>query len=94
MSIDLPMDGTSHFTMCCKYPHFRSFLRCSVSNATSSYSVCDKSVRYVAEENILPVPSSTTPSEAMLKLAGRHFKRWDDDNGVFVSNIRDEYPDD
>lgn len=57
-------------------------------------SVCDKSVRYVAEENILPVDPSVKPSEAMLKLAGRHFKRWDDENHVFVSNVRDEYPDD
>ncbi|KAF2252539.1 YccV-like-domain-containing protein [Trematosphaeria pertusa] len=56
--------------------------------------VCDKSVRYVAEENILPVDPSVKPSEAMLKLAGRHFKRWDDENHVFVSNVRDEYPDD
>ncbi|KAH7138303.1 Hemimethylated DNA-binding protein YccV like-domain-containing protein [Dendryphion nanum] len=56
--------------------------------------VCDKSVRYVAGENISPAPSSVQPSEALLKIAGRHFKRWDDVNHVFVSNIRDEYPED
>lgn len=56
--------------------------------------VCDKSVRYVAEENIRPVAPLTQPSEAMLRLAGRHFKRWDAGNGIFVSNVRDEYPDD
>lgn len=56
--------------------------------------VCDKSVRYVAEENIRSVDNHVRPSEAMMRLAGRHFKRWDDDKGVFVSNIRDEYPDD
>jgi F-box protein 21 len=56
--------------------------------------VCDKSVRYVAEENIRPVPRYTEPSEAMLRLAGRHFKRWDGEMGLFVSNVRDEYPDD
>jgi len=54
-------------------------------------SVCDKSVRYVAEENIELIGE---PSEAILKLAGRHFKRWDEKNRIFVSNIRDEYPDD
>ncbi|KAF2738024.1 F-box domain-containing protein [Polyplosphaeria fusca] len=56
--------------------------------------VCDKSIRYVAEENIMPVGENVEPSEAMLKLAGRHFKRWDDANHVFVSNVRDEFPDD
>ncbi|KAF2257720.1 YccV-like-domain-containing protein [Lojkania enalia] len=56
--------------------------------------VCDKSVRYVAEENISPATPLQQPSEAMLKLAGRHFKRWDEENHVFVSNVRDEYPDD
>jgi F-box protein 21 len=48
----------------------------------------------VAEENIRPVSEDTMPSEAMLALAGRHFKRWDADAHVFVSNVRDEYPDD
>ncbi|KAF2122485.1 Hemimethylated DNA-binding protein YccV like-domain-containing protein [Lophiotrema nucula] len=56
--------------------------------------VCDKSVRYVAEENIEPVAVETKPSDALLRLAGRHFKRWDDEHHVFVSNVRDEYPDD
>ncbi|KAF2466841.1 YccV-like-domain-containing protein [Lindgomyces ingoldianus] len=56
--------------------------------------VCDKSVRYVAEENIAPVSHSTQPGEAMLRLAGRYFKRWDSDAHTFVSNVRDEYPDD
>ncbi|OAL46282.1 YccV-like-domain-containing protein [Pyrenochaeta sp. DS3sAY3a] len=56
--------------------------------------VCDKSVRYVAEENILPVDPGTRPSEAILRLAGRHFKRWDDEAHCFVSNLRDEYLDD
>ncbi|KAH7394148.1 Hemimethylated DNA-binding protein YccV like-domain-containing protein [Phaeosphaeria sp. MPI-PUGE-AT-0046c] len=55
--------------------------------------VCDKSVRYVAEENIDPVPLETEPSPAILRLAGRHFKRWDNEAHSFVSNILDEYPD-
>ncbi|KAL6703465.1 hypothetical protein ACN47E_009639 [Coniothyrium glycines] len=56
--------------------------------------VCDKSIRYVAEENIQLVPAGTSPSEAIMRLAGRHFKRWDAERRIFVSNIRDEYPDD
>jgi F-box protein 21 len=56
--------------------------------------VCDKSVRYVAAENIQPVGEDACPSEALLKLAGRHFKRWDDVHHCFVSNVRDEYPHD
>ena len=51
-------------------------------------------MRYVAAENIQLVEPGTQPSEAMMRLAGRHFKRWDEEEGVFVSNIRDEYPED
>lgn len=58
------------------------------------YSVHDKSVRYVAAENIEPVGRDTLPSAAIMKLAGRHFKRWDAASHTFVSNLRDEYPDD
>lgn len=56
------------------------------------YRVEDRSVRYVAEENIEIV----TPDmpERLIALAGRHFKRWDEDSRSFVSNIKDEYPDD
>lgn len=34
------------------------------------------------------------PAETLMALAGRYFKRWDAAEGKFVSNIRDEYPDD
>jgi F-box protein 21 len=76
--------------MCCKLS------TCSLlkDHMLISSSVCDKSVRYVAEENIEPVSLDTEPSEAILRLAGRHFKRWDGDAHLFVSNMRDEYPDD
>ncbi|KAJ4405143.1 hypothetical protein N0V91_005505 [Didymella pomorum] len=56
--------------------------------------VHDKSVRYVAAENIESVGKDTLPSTAIMKLAGRHFKRWDAASHSFVSNLRDEYPDD
>jgi F-box protein 21 len=55
-------------------------------------SADDKSVRYVAEENITVLED--TPTQNLLELAGRYFKRWDDEEKVFVSNIRDEYPHD
>ncbi|KZF26066.1 hemimethylated DNA binding domain-containing protein [Xylona heveae TC161] len=52
----------------------------------------DKSVRYVAEENMQIITPEVPYS--LLPLAGRYFKRWDKENRVFVSNIKDEYPDD
>lgn len=52
----------------------------------------DKSQRYVAEENI--EISYEMPGENLMALAGRYFKRWDNAMKVFVSNIKDEYPDD
>lgn len=55
-------------------------------------SADDKSVRYVAEENITIL--SDSPTQDLIDLAGRYFKRWDDEEKAFVSNIRDEYPHD
>ncbi|TVY80857.1 F-box only protein [Lachnellula suecica] len=54
--------------------------------------VQDTSIRYVAEENI-EIWEPEIPKSLMC-LAGRFFKRWDRENRVFVSNIRDEYPED
>jgi F-box protein 21 len=34
------------------------------------------------------------PTEELTALAGRYFKRWDDEDKIFVSNIREEYPHD
>ena len=31
---------------------------------------------------------------SLMSLAGRFFKRWDSEERAFISNIRDEYPDD
>jgi F-box protein 21 len=56
-------------------------------------SADDKSIRYVAQENI-GLSQDASPSVPLLELAGRYFKRWDEKAKVFVSNIRDEYPDD
>lgn len=55
------------------------------------YRVEDNSVRYVAEENIEIVQCQI--SRNLMNLAGRHFKRWDIVNKTFISNIKDEYPD-
>ncbi|KAL8973276.1 MAG: hypothetical protein Q9183_000076, partial [Haloplaca sp. 2 TL-2023] len=54
--------------------------------------VDEKSVRYVAEENIDTTPAVV--SSNLMSLAGRHFKRWDSTSNVFISNVKDEYPDD
>ena len=55
--------------------------------------VDDRTARYVAQENIEPCSSYEPPAD-ILPWAGRYFKRWDPIEGVFVSNLRDEYPDD
>lgn len=62
------------------------------SLADHDHRADDKSQRYVAEENI--ERSSEAPNENLMQLAGRYFKRWDDATKAFVSNIKDEYPDD
>ncbi|KAG9229742.1 Hemimethylated DNA-binding protein YccV like-domain-containing protein [Amylocarpus encephaloides] len=51
----------------------------------------DTSIRYVAQENIEEL-SHLDAGEPLMSIAGRYFKRWDDQKYVFVSNIRDEYP--
>ncbi|KAL9031095.1 MAG: hypothetical protein Q9196_000858 [Gyalolechia fulgens] len=52
----------------------------------------DKTVRYVAEENITDI--SVDAGANLMSLAGRHFKRYDQGSKMFVSNLKDEYPDD
>ncbi|KAL3454957.1 Hemimethylated DNA-binding protein YccV like-domain-containing protein [Aspergillus heterothallicus] len=54
----------------------------------------DKSVRYVAEENIeiISLAISQLP-QTLVAVAGKYFKRWDIVSRGFVSNILDEYPD-
>jgi hypothetical protein len=86
------MDETSPFITYCKC--LLDFVTIEDPVADELRSVHDKSVRYVAAENIEPVGTDTLPSAAMMKLAGRHFKRWDGASHTFVSNLRDEYPDD
>ena len=54
--------------------------------------VHDSSSRYVAEENIEILEPDEAP-EALLPLAGKYFKRWDNEAHRFVSNVEDEYPD-
>jgi F-box protein 21 len=61
-----------------------------LTNRTSS--VEDTSIRYVAEENIDIIEPEFPIS--LMSLAGRFFKRWDKEQRIFVSNIRDEYPED
>lgn len=58
-------------------------------------SVEDKSFRYVAEENIEPIkPCMAELPEMLIDIAGKYFKRWDEETRTFVSNVKDEYPDD
>jgi F-box protein 21 len=52
----------------------------------------DTTTRYVAEENV-SIIEPTVPT-SLMGLAGRYFKRWDHETKRFVSNVKDEYPDD
>ena len=55
--------------------------------------VDDLSIRYVAQENILeqrPVSAGRLSNI----LAGRYFQRFNSLDGRFVSNMKEEYPDD
>ncbi|KAL2824725.1 Hemimethylated DNA-binding protein YccV like-domain-containing protein [Aspergillus cavernicola] len=55
----------------------------------------DRSVRYVAEENVqIITPDISELPPTLVAVAGRHFKRWDAVTREFVSNITDEYPND
>lgn len=61
----------------------------------------DRSVRYVAEENIVEIfgGEEGRPGMGLMGVAGRWFLRWEENlagvgKGRFVSNLRDEYPDD
>lgn len=57
--------------------------------------MADRSVRYVAEENIgIILPRFTELPSSLTAIAGKHFKRWDERDRKFVSNMKDEYPDD
>ena len=60
---------------------------------TTLSRVEDKSVRYVAQENIGVIePDVVSPN--LMAIAGQYFKRWDRTTKRFISNVRDEYPDD
>jgi F-box protein 21 len=52
----------------------------------------DQTVRYLAESNMSPIFPDYP--EGIFDLAGRYFRRWDRETKTFLSNIRDEYPDD
>jgi F-box protein 21 len=49
----------------------------------------------VAEENIEIIkPHLTELPQSLTAIAGKHFKRWDERSMIFISNVKDEYPDD
>lgn len=70
--------------------HTQSSNRSRLTDNTSS--VEDMSIRYVAQENVEIIEPEIPTS--LMGLAGRYFKRWDKEMHRFVSNIRDEYPED
>ena len=66
-------------------------MSCPIVAPLTIFRVNDSSVRYVAEDNIELVREA---DPKLMALAGQHFKRWNEDFGTFLSNIKDEYPDD
>ncbi|KAI5813780.1 hypothetical protein BZA77DRAFT_284357 [Pyronema omphalodes] len=54
----------------------------------------DGSVRYLAEENIRPIKPQLQNVQPLMHLAGKYFKRFDKETGMFVSNMQAEFPDD
>jgi len=57
----------------------------------------DHSTRYVAEENIVLLPPGDITEDMVNSFpieVGKWFKRYDVATGRFVSNVRDEYPED
>lgn len=60
------------------------------------HSVDDKSSRYVAQENVIPLgPDEFTAEDAERSFnvqIGQWFRRFDATKAVFVSNIKHEYP--
>lgn len=46
----------------------------------------------MAEENIKIITPEVP--RVLMSTAGRYFKRWDQETKEFVSNVRDEYPED
>jgi hypothetical protein len=58
----------------------------------------DESTRYVAEENVnLLLPAEMSGDELVNSFPieiGKYFLRYDAERGEFVSNVRQEYPDD
>jgi len=69
-------------------------MRCG-SDANDGIRVHDNSTRYVAEENVeLLEVVEQSAVDAFPIVVGKFFKRWDGERNVFVSNVKDEYPED
>jgi hypothetical protein len=48
----------------------------------------------VRQENVEIVTDPTEVDEALLFAAGRYFKRFDRDSCTFISNVKEQFPDD
>ena len=57
----------------------------------------DESTRYVAEENVNLLERYELDDDLSERFPieiGKWFRRWDQERGVFISNVTAEYPDD
>lgn len=97
---DFPKGESSPFIIPCEFFQF------PLPNFADRvlHRVADDSARYVAEENVILLSKEElleiggSDGEALIARfpirIGRWFKRFDVERGVFVSNIKGEYPDD
>lgn len=58
----------------------------------------DESTRYVAEENVVLLQPGEISKEDLIASfpieIGKWFKAYDEASGIFVSNVKQEYPED
>ena len=48
----------------------------------------------MADENIEVIQIDNDEADKFSSEVGRYFKRWDEEKKVFVSNMKQQYPDD
>ncbi|KAI1814134.1 hypothetical protein GGS20DRAFT_549892 [Poronia punctata] len=73
--------------------HSEPFYRCMVgTDGTDHHIIAESSIEVV---ELRGGPEVLPPEiQELIPMAGKFFKRWDGENGVFVSNIREYYPED
>ena len=95
MSIVWRVGEVKHFTKFCKLKGFSASPTRSPTDILTR--AVDGSARHVAEENIANIPEEENIESIVDSFPmeiGQYFLRWDDEAKIFVSNVRDQYPED